>query len=133
MESLRFPRDTAWAMSEGNVEVIREVYEHWARGDFYGGAACFDAELEFARYGSALGALEGEWRGFEEIRAAGDEYLTAWEHVRSTPERIIDLGDDRVLVLDLQTGRGRNSGAAVEHETAWLFTLREGKIVRVEG
>lgn len=49
------------------------------------------------------------------------------------PERIIDLDDDRVLVLDLQTGRGKNRGIAVEHETAWLFTLREGEIVRLEG
>ena len=46
-------------------------------------------------------------------------------------ERIIDLGDDRVLVLSPQTARGKLSGAPFEHELAELITLEDGKIVRM--
>jgi ketosteroid isomerase-like protein len=48
----------------------------------------------------------------------------------SRADRIIELGDDRVLVLERQIGRGKTSGVVVEHEHGWLFTLRDGKIVR---
>ena len=119
-------------MSEENVEVVRELYEHWARGQ-YGPPSLFDPEVVLGRYGSALGTLEGEWRGFEAIGSALREYLMAWEEIRNTPERFINLDGDRVLVLDVQTGRGKNSGVTVERETAWIFTLRDGRIVRLEG
>ena len=48
----------------------------------------------------------------------------------SRADRIIELGDDRVLVLERQIGRGKTSGVVVEHEHGWLFTLRDGKLVR---
>ena len=43
------------------------------------------------------------------------------------------VDDDRVLVLDRQTARGRSSSVTVEHELGWLFTLRDGRIVRFAG
>jgi ketosteroid isomerase-like protein len=119
-------------MSEESVEIVRRVYEHWDRGDYASVALFMTPDVEFARYGAALGSLQGEWRGFDEIRTALAEYLTAWEDIRNTPDDIIDLGGDRVLVLDRQTGRGKTSGVAAEHEMASLFTLRERKIVRIE-
>jgi ketosteroid isomerase-like protein len=33
MESSTLRRDTAWAMSEENVELVRQGYEAWNRGD----------------------------------------------------------------------------------------------------
>ena len=56
-------------------------------------------------------------------------YLDAWEELRNEAERFIDLGD-RVLVLDRQTGRGRRSGAVLDHELAQVFTVRGEAIVR---
>ena len=84
----------------------------------------------FARHGEALGLLEGEWRGPDQIRTAVLEYLRSWEGLRNEPERITDLGDDRVFVLERQIGRGRASGLVMEREIASLFTLRNGRIIR---
>jgi ketosteroid isomerase-like protein len=84
------------------------------------------------RVGSEFADLAGEWRGLPQVSAAIVEYLRVWEDFRQLPERFIDLGD-RVLVLLTQTGRGRGSGAVVEREVAFLFTVSEGKIVRMEG
>jgi hypothetical protein len=42
-----------------------------------------------------------------------------------------DLGDV-VLLIATHHGRGRSSGAEVHGETGYLYTVRDGKIVRVE-
>jgi len=117
-------------VSQENVELVRKVYEHWGRGDF-ANADFFDPEIEFARFGS--GDLDGKWRGLDGMWGAVAEYLMAWEDMRMNAERFIDVDDDRVLVLDLQTARGKSSSVVVEHELGWLFTLRDGKIVGLTG
>jgi hypothetical protein len=42
MESAMFLGDTAGAMSEESVEVVRSVYEAWGRDDLPGPAHFFD-------------------------------------------------------------------------------------------
>jgi ketosteroid isomerase-like protein len=42
-----------------------------------------------------------------------------------------DLGGV-VLLVASHTGRGRSSGAEVHGETAYLYTVRDGRIVRAE-
>jgi ketosteroid isomerase-like protein len=39
---------------------------------------------------------------------------------------------DKVVLLYRQFGRGRGSGVDVEECAGWVYTLRAGKIVRVE-
>jgi ketosteroid isomerase-like protein len=117
-------------VSEGNVEIIRELYDNLARG-VYSNRSLFDEKnLVFRRHGKALGLVEGEWRGSREIRAAVLEYLRSWEDLRNEPEQITKVGDEMVLVLERQIGRGRASGLVMEREMASLFTLRNGKIIR---
>ena len=115
------------------MEIVRRLFEHWARGE-YPVAGFFDPEIEYSRSGLAMeirGAdLAGEWHGLEGLRAATVEFFSAFPEMREEAERIVDLGDDRVLVLSRETARGKVSGARVERETAYAFTLRDGKIVR---
>jgi len=114
-------------VSQENIDLLRKLYERWERGDF-ATAEFFDPEVESARIG--IGDLFGEWRGIDQMSSATVEYLKAWEDLRIKAERLIDLGDGRVLVLELQSARGRSSSVMVEHELGGLFTLRDGKIVR---
>jgi ketosteroid isomerase-like protein len=116
-------------MSQENVEVIRKLYDHLGRGEYFV-APLLDEDFAFARHGEALGLLGGEWRGFEDVRAAVLEYLRSWDGLRNELERITDLDDERVLVFERQVGRGRNSGLVMERKMGSLFTLRDGKIVR---
>jgi ketosteroid isomerase-like protein len=115
-------------MSQKNVEVVRQVYEHWAHGDF-SVTGFFDPEVVYSRIGTETPGMEGEWRGLEEMSVATREYFLAFSDLRIEAERMIDLGDDRVLVLTRQTARGKLSGAPFDHELADLMTLQDGKIV----
>ena len=117
-------------MSQANVEVVRAMYEHWARGDFP--ASFYDPEVEHSRIGAQTPDMEGEFRGLEELSRAMREYLHPFSDLRIEAEEIIDLGDDRVLVLSRQTAVGKLSGAPINHELGDLFTLRAGKIVRYD-
>ena len=117
-------------MSQANVEVIRAMYEHWARGDFP--ASFFDSEVEHSRIGAQTPDMEGEFRGTGELSRAMAEYLHAFSDLRIEAEEIIDLDDDRVLVLSRHTARGKLSGAPIDHELGDLFTLRAGKVVRYD-
>jgi ketosteroid isomerase-like protein len=116
-------------MSEKNVEVVHELYEHMARGEYSFPGGLVDDDVVFARHGQALGLLEGEWQGPDEIRDAVLDYLRSWEGLRNELEEVRDLGD-QVLVFERQRGRGRASGAAMEREMASLFSLRDGRVVR---
>jgi ketosteroid isomerase-like protein len=117
-------------MSQENVEIVRRLYDRWARGDF-SATGFLDPEVVYSRIGTETPGMEGEWRGIEQMAAGTREYLRAFSDVRIEAERIIDLGDDKVLVLSRQTARGKLSGAPFEHELADLMTLKDGKIVGV--
>jgi ketosteroid isomerase-like protein len=118
-------------VSEENVRIIRHLYEHWERGDF-STPDFFHPEVEHSRIGAETPDLEGEWRGLEGLSASFGEYVAAFSGLRIKAEQIIDLGDDRVLVLARHTAHGKLSGAPIEHSLADLFTLRDGRIVRYD-
>jgi ketosteroid isomerase-like protein len=59
------------------------------------------------------------------------EWLAPWTTYRTETEDVIDLGD-RVLVLVHAFGRLEGSQAEVENTSASIWTVRDGKIARVE-
>ena len=46
------------------------------------------------------------------------------------PEDLIEVGEDRVVVLLRLHMRGKGSGVAVEAQTINVWTVRDGKAVR---
>jgi ketosteroid isomerase-like protein len=117
-------------MSQENVEIVRRLFERWAVGDLTGD--CFDRDLEYSRIGAETPGLEGRWLGRDEMAASMRDYLRAFSDLRIEAERIVDLSEDRVLVLSRHTARGKQSGVPIEHEIGDLLTLRDGKIVRFD-
>ena len=113
-------------MSEENVKIVRRVYEGWARGDFSEGEA-FHPEIEFEMVDWPHPARS---RGVEEMRRTWQTTLSAWDDFRAEPDDVVDYGDN-VLVLNSIRGRGKGSGAEVSAQTATVWTLKAGKVVRL--
>jgi ketosteroid isomerase-like protein len=113
-------------MSEDNVEIVRRIYEGWARGDF-SNVEDFDPDIDFEMvdwpHQTRVTGIPAMW---ETWRAT----LSAWTDFRSIPDEITDHGD-KVLVSNRIVGRGRESGADVSADTATLWTLRDGTVVRM--
>ena len=112
-------------MSQENVEIVRRVYEGWARGDFTEGDA-FHPEVEFAMpdWPEAANA-----RGLDEMRRTWQAALSAWEDFRAEPDEFIEVGGDVVVVLNRVHARGKGSGADVRADTATVWTLHANKVV----
>ena len=60
--------------------------------------------------------------------------LSGWEEVRVKADEYRALDDERVLVLDHRTGRGRASGleiGKIRSTGATLFHARDGKVIKL--
>jgi ketosteroid isomerase-like protein len=125
-------RNTAWAVSEENVEIVREAFEAFLEGDAERTAQLVDPELEF--HGTVGGLQEGQVaHGQSEIDQTFEaEDLEAWEERRLEPEEFIDAGDDVVVLLH-EYRRGRGSGVELETKTALVVAVRGGRVVRIQG
>jgi ketosteroid isomerase-like protein len=82
-----------------------------------------------ARHAGTLS--ERAYYGHDGLRTFYREWNGAWETVESEVEELIDAGE-RVISVETTRGRGRESGIAVEMHQCGVWTIRAGRIVRVE-
>jgi hypothetical protein len=64
------------------------------------------------------------------------EFLSAWEDYSIEAEECRELDDERVLVLDRRSGRGKTSSLEIERVDAGdalVFHIRDGKVIRFVG
>jgi ketosteroid isomerase-like protein len=129
-------------MSQENVEIVRRIYEAL---DLREPGSASRARVPTEPFGVFIDP-EIEWLGPREFPDLaephyGHEGVTRYiakvaevlEDYRMEPERFIDAGDERVVVFSREGGRGKGSGAEVQtHLTAHLWTLDEGKAVRMQ-
>jgi ketosteroid isomerase-like protein len=125
-------RDTAQAMSQENVEIVRSLFEASNRGDIRVGADLIDEGVVFDTRGMDL---EDEdfarvYFGPGGVRAFWRAWLPAWTDMQVEVRWIRAVGD-RVIVWLHQQQVGRVSGLPVEFDVAWDFLFRDGKIVRM--
>jgi ketosteroid isomerase-like protein len=114
-------------MSEENVEVVRQSFDAYNRGDLEGVLETFAPEFEL-RPSGRFGDTAPVYRGRQGWVDFWNTFQAAWEQIAISIERVEDLGH-RVLTLGTWHGKGRGSGVAVEAEGAWLHTLKDGLIV----
>jgi ketosteroid isomerase-like protein len=121
-------------MSQENVEIVRRVIEAHDGGDFAAVFAAYDQEIEWhiARVAPPMTDFEPVYHGHEGVRDFWRQWLAAWETASFEYEDFIEAGDSVVTILS-QRMRGRRSGVELEWNSyAQVWTLLEGKIVRVE-
>jgi ketosteroid isomerase-like protein len=116
-------------MSEENVEVVRGMNGAFNRGDY---AAALSALADDVEWHAPSGVSIGEevYRGRDAVQRGFALWLGAWETYGFETTEILDHGD-HVLVIGTQMGRGRGSGVEVSLPTFNLFTLRNGKVIRM--
>jgi ketosteroid isomerase-like protein len=122
-------------MSEENVEIVRRGFEILNRGgpEALWSGGLWSPEIVWDTSPSGIPGL-GVYRGYDEVRSAfEDNWFTAFpfEEWEIAVEELIDHGD-QVIAMSRQRGRGASSGVAAELEQAHVFTLRDGKIVRID-
>ena len=79
----------------------------------------------------ALG-FEPSYRGREARARMQRRWYMEWGELRANIEEVVDLGDDRLLVVGSFVGSGPRSGAVVGHDFAEIFTISGGLAIREE-
>jgi ketosteroid isomerase-like protein len=115
-------------MSEENIEVIRTLYDGWLAGE--PGYEHMDPEIAMVESKTLPGAVEAY--GIDEVRRYIESFRKYWEEIRFEPQEYIDAGD-QVLVTARLVGLGKQSGVAVERTWFYVWTLRDGKALRMDG
>jgi ketosteroid isomerase-like protein len=119
-------------MSEENVKLVRDFAEAGQREDWkrIGELIAPDAEMLGTVGGlgegqvySGLSEMKGEYEGVDQ---------EAWEERRLEPTGFRHI-DDLVVMFLHEYRRGRGSGVELEVDTAVVFTIRDARIVRIQG
>ena len=128
-------------MSKANVDLVMEfqpdpdidLVERFSDDDSW---AAFSAALspafapDFERANALLG-IEKTYVGMDGFRTLWLDWLAPWATHRVEIKEGIDLGD-RVLVLAEVTATFPGSTKGVKSTTGGLWTVRDGKVTRVE-
>jgi ketosteroid isomerase-like protein len=72
----------------------------------------------------------GRRRGADSFNEAIASVFQAWEDARLDTERVIDNGDD-VVVLGQVRGRGLAAGIEVDRPHGQIWTFRDGRVIRM--
>jgi uncharacterized protein len=109
-------------------DLVRAVYTAIEDHDFEAGFAHLSEDFEWLEPDSLIG---GHHRGFEDVRRAIEAQLEVFDEFTIEPEEFHEAGD-RVAVAIRQRARGGSSGAEIEIRIGHLWTVRGGKVVRLE-
>jgi ketosteroid isomerase-like protein len=131
-------------MSQENVELVRRLLGPFEQGDIAplfrdetiaatitAASAPFatsDFECVFVREDVGRAA----YSGLDGLRAAWLDWLEPWESYHPGVEDVIDAGNDRVVVLTRDQARPKGSSAETEFLGAPVWTVRDGKVARIE-
>jgi ketosteroid isomerase-like protein len=108
-------------MSQENVEIVRRFL-----------SADVDEALTYADPGIVWNPIEElPTQGHDAVRASLAHWKAEWDDYKVMPEEFVDAGD-RVVVTVRLGGRGRGSGVEIDARFYDVYTLCDGKIVRMD-
>jgi ketosteroid isomerase-like protein len=115
-------------MSQENVDIIAAGFAGFGTGRFF---EVLDPDVTWESRPDLPDSAV--YRGHEGVRKLLGRFSEVMDGIWFRPEELIPIGHDHVAVPLRWGGTGKGSGVAVEEtRETWLFTMREGKVVRVQ-
>jgi hypothetical protein len=112
------------------------AYEAWNSDNFREAAmAVADPAIEVhLEEGAELPVgLERIYYGPDGYCRAMEDWGGSWRSWHVEIEDVVEVAQNKVLVVARHVGEGRASGAQIEQRGAVLYTFRRGKILRLDG
>lgn len=131
-------------MSQEDVEIVRRLLGPFEQGDIVplfcdeassasitaASAPFFTSDFECVFVRGDVG--RAAYSGLDGLRAAWQDWLLPWESYRTEIEDVIDAGEGRVLVLTRDYACPKGTDAEVYFVGAPIWTVRNGKVARIE-
>jgi ketosteroid isomerase-like protein len=118
-------------MSEENVQRARRIGDLFNAGEIENALAEVSEDFEMD-WSNSIGPLKGIYRGHDGARELWRSFTEAWESIHWEPEEIIDLGEERLIVVNHVRMRGRDSGAEVSAIGVQEWTFKDGVPTRIK-
>jgi ketosteroid isomerase-like protein len=115
-------------MAQDNIDQVCRGMEHWLST----GEALWedvDPEAEVHDHDIPDGGI---YRGHDGFRDWIADFSAAFESFTLEPLEYIDAGDGKVVLVARLSARGKGSGAPVERLDGMVWTIRDGKTVRLD-
>jgi ketosteroid isomerase-like protein len=125
-------RDTE-VVAAGNVEIVRGIYDAVARRDNVTPFEVYAEDIVWDVSNASRGGLGPKlvYHGHEGVRQFWRDGVAAFGEIKLEVEELIDAGD-RVLAVIRERDVGRVSGVPVELTHLAVWTLVDGKAVRMQ-
>ena len=118
-------------MSAKNVEVVRDQFDAVNERDFPRAMSHYAEDVVLVAHSGAF-LTGGTFEGRDAVgKWFGDWFSTFAHGYRFEIYEARDLGD-RVLIAATHHARGRGSGVELRSDGGWVYTVRDGKVARVE-
>jgi hypothetical protein len=114
-------------MSQEKLELLRPVLAEWAKGNFWAAAELLAPDITFRAAMPANFVAQG----LEETARLLLDFLDQWSDYRIEADEVEDLGEDSVLVVGRQRGRGKLSGAEGDYPIFVVWKFRENEVIGV--
>jgi ketosteroid isomerase-like protein len=119
-------------MSQENVELVVGLFENVNKRNFQAIMDAYADDMVLVNHGELRAASGPGVVGKEAVGAwFGDWFRSFDRDYRFEIEETRDLGD-RVLIVARHRSRGRASGAPIDQHGAWIYTVRDGRVVRCD-
>ena len=110
------------------TDLLRQVYDALARRDFDVLAGLADPDFEMDLTDRVLNPAT--YRGADGLARFLEEVDELWTSMDLAVERVLERGDEALAILRVRL-EGRGSGVGLDDRIAQLWTLRDGKLVRM--
>lgn len=116
-------------MSQADIQTLRDAYAAVSRGDWDAAMRFADPELELKTADRVVNP--GIYRGPEAIRRFFEDLFEAFEEVIIEVEEVFERGD-RIAVFVFTRMRPAGSSGMIENRIGHLWTMRDGRAIRLE-
>lgn len=117
-------------MSQENVELVRLLWEAFARSDVEAMQALSHPDVVIAQ--PAEMPDPRRYEGHAGVAESIADWPSQWEDFTLDVLEIVDASDEQVVLMTHQSGRGRGSGIELDFEVAFVHTIHDGKFSHVQ-
>ena len=117
-------------MSEEAIEVVRRGWDAYERGDL--SAVLADVSPDLVTHLAAPLPVAGTYHGPEGMLQSLLDFAEPFDEFDQEAEEFIDAGNGKIIVRVHQTGRVAGTSTPVEGVFWFVFTVKEGKTVRMD-
>lgn len=117
-------------MSEKRVELVRDGFERWNRGDPSWVLEHMTPDVEWIT--PPTDPYPGTYRGYEGVQEFWSRWRSAVGQLSFTPQELVDAGE-HVLVIAIRSAKSHETGLEVFDQIAQVFSFDDDdRCVRVQ-